>query len=171
MTAFGALNAAPPAEKKNELLDSMIWRGAIPIVKEEKGVLLQAEGTEVAKLETAEEYTPPFKVTAKVITDITETRIHYGKGIFIFNWANQPDQIRVHDFLTAGPTAFPNKGLKAGKEHTIVIDVDPKRVSMTVSGNRIYSSTGDFRALKNKLAIGPAMGAKIRLLSFVVEKQ
>ena len=169
VSTISCLNAAPLAVK-SELLDKMVWHGAIPVTKEANGVLLEAQGTEVPKLETSEEFTPPFKVTARVITDITETRIQYGKGVFIFNWANQPDQIRVHDLLTAAPNPFPKQGLKAGKEHVIVIDVEARHVSLTVSGKRIYMGIGDYRALKNTLAIGPAMGSKIHVLSFVVEQ-
>src|SRR5205823_14636090 len=124
----------------------------------------------VPRLETKEEFTPPFKITARVITDITETRIQYGKGIFIFNWANQPDQVRVHDLLTSAPNPLPHKGLKAGKEHTIVIEVSAKHVTLKVSGQHIYSGNGDYRALKYPLSIGPAMGSKIHVLSFVVEQ-
>jgi hypothetical protein len=158
------------AQTKRDLLPTMVWHGAIPVTKEANGVLLEAQGSEVPKLQSTEEFTPPFKLTARVITDITETRIHYGKGIFIFNWANEPDQVRVHDLLTAAPHPFPGKGLKAGKEHTIVIQIDAKRVTLKVSGQQIYAGNGDFRTLKNTLAIGPAMGSKIHVLSFEVEQ-
>src|SRR5438552_847922 len=88
------------APAKHDLLPTMAWHGAVPMTKEANGVLLEAQGSEVAKLETTQEFTPPFKLTAHVITDVTETRIHYGKGVFIFNWANKPDEVRVHDLLT-----------------------------------------------------------------------
>ena len=168
--AFGLSGMVAHAQKKQELLPTMVWHGTIPITKEADGVLLQAEGSEVPKLETAEQFTPPFKITAKVVTDTTETRIHYGKGLFIFNWANKPDQIRVHDLLTAAPNPIPGKGLKAGKEHTIVIEVEPRRMVLKVSGQQIYSSNGDYRGLKNTIAIGPAMGSKIHVHAFDIEQ-
>jgi hypothetical protein len=156
------------AEKQKDLLATMSWKGAKPMEKDGEAVVLEAQGTETPRLETSEEFTPPFKLTARVITDVTETRIQYGRGLFIFNWANKPDQIRVHDLMTAAPNPIPNKGLKAGKEHNIVIDIDAKRVTLKVDGQHIYSGRGDFRALKFPLSIGPAMGSKIKVLSFAV---
>ena len=135
-------------------------------------VILTARGGDTAKFLTKKMFRPPFELTTVAMTDSTNIRLYYAKGIIILNWERKKDELRVHDPKTGKWEAFPGKGLvEAHKWHKIVWSVGKGGMEVLVDGELRYRGRGDFTGIEAPVGIGPAWGSTVSVKSFDVKQR
>jgi len=116
-------------------------------------------------------FKPPFRIVARVSTDSTNIRFHYGRGgaLAIFNWEVQPHELRLHDPLTGAPMGFGGKGeLTKNEMHDVDIRISTSRIEVYADGELRGARDGDFAKVDTPVGIGPCFGSVLTLERFAV---
>jgi len=102
---------------------------------------------------TRARFKPPVAITFEAKTESTDLRIGYAAQQVIFNWENNPQELRID----GGPA---NKLHKAGagaippdKYVKIRWEVTPKRQTLFVDGELRYEHAGDYSTLDNPVSV------------------
>jgi hypothetical protein len=121
------------------------------------------------ELRTKASVSPPIRITYVVKTDSTNIRIGYAAGQIIFNWEMNPDELRIG----VGPAAGQHKKgagrVPTNKFVTIVQDVGPRAMSVSVDGARRATWTADFSRVNEPIRIFP-MGSTLTIQDIRIER-
>ena len=150
-------------------MDSMISVNGCLMTPAGGLVLLSSPLPDRALVQTPAKFRPPFSVRLRAATDSTNLRVYYNAGMVILNWEVRQDEFRAHDPLTSQPYAVRGKGwIKPGELHTIVWEVRPDGMSLSVDGETRFSAPGDYANINAPIGIGPAFGSVVSVESFEV---
>lgn len=128
-------------------------------------VLLSGNG----RMETVDPFSPPVKIRATAMTDVTNIRLYYGKGSCILNWELNPRMLRMRDPQTQERHAFPGKGFAVVNEwHQIEWIISSKQMQFLVDGELRAKVDGDYADLKATAGIGAAHGSIVSVTNFQV---
>ena len=165
------VSACSPPEKANDFPEFAPVSGC-ELVKQEKVLILKGADGDQARLLTKTEHAPPFALRVKAKTDRKNLRLYYSKGVVIFNWEGNEDELRLHDPENGGGfgQGVPGQGkIEPGKYQDIVWEVYPDGMRVLVNGKERARSVGNYEKLKAPVGIGPAFGSVITMESFRVE--
>ncbi|MHC4561402.1 MAG: tetratricopeptide repeat protein [Planctomycetota bacterium] len=147
-------------------------RGGCRIHAKEGFVRLTCGHSDTKSAGTVTEYSPPFKLTARVRTDSTNIRLQYEPGWAIFNWEADKTKLMVGDFLEPKEHEVPGKGYLAINEwHDIVWEIDADAARLYANGKLLYTYKGDLSKLHGPVGIGPAWGSTVDVATFIVERR
>jgi hypothetical protein len=142
------------------------------LVKQEKVLILKGAVSDQARLWTKTEHAPPFALRVKAKTDARNLRLYYSKGVVIFNWEGNENELRLHDAEMGGGLGIgiPGQGkIEPDKYHDIAWEVYPDGMRVLVNGKERGRLVGNYEKLKAPAGIGPAFGSVITIESFKVE--
>lgn len=133
----------------------------------EKGVVFIKDP---GRIQTPESFQPPIDFRVVVQTDSTNIRIAYACGQMIFNWEDNPDELR----LDGGPADGRHQG-GAGRVPvkqwvTIDMKVLPDSLTVFVDGKQRYQTAADFSKVSMPFAIFPAAGSTIQVRSILARR-
>jgi len=149
------------------LLKSMRSLLGTVVTRTNDGVVLSGDG----RLATELEYSPPFAADVIAKTDLTNIRLYYGKGVVIFNWEMNPDELRYHDPKTGGVQAVGGKGRVPADEwvHLRWV-IETNSATVLVNGEQRARFAGDYSHVEELVGIGTGAGSKVTVKHFAVEK-
>ena len=170
-------NAAPvPAESEKmpvadkNIMRKMVKDEHVDVSESDDGLVLHSNGNTRDSLHTAHPVRPPFVFRAVVKSDGADLRFYYGLGLVIFNWADNPNELRVHDFATSAIVGYPGQGALSPTEwHEIVFDVRTNGMKISVDGAPRYDEYGFYRNLNSTPGFAPCPG-EVTIKSVVVEE-
>jgi hypothetical protein len=115
---------------------------------------------------------PPFRVTALVKTDNKEIKFAICKGFVNFSWGPDPDQLRLHDFLTGAKSGVRGKG-GVPPDTYVRIDIacSASGFLIAVNGKERFSRKADYSRLSGKVGIGTFRESTITVKSFTVSRR
>jgi len=119
---------------------------------------------------TSTEYSPPFTIHAVAKTDLTNLRIHWGKGRLVFNWEVNPKVLRYIDPRTGVALGLPGQGqISVNEWQDIRWAIEANGSRVLVNGVERGQFKGDYAGLVDVVGIGSAAGSKVTVRSFEVE--
>ncbi len=120
-------------------------------------------------LDTPVSYRPPVEITIVAKTDSTNLRMAYAADQVIFNWEEDPWQLRVD----GGPAnGLHKKGaghIPKGKYVTIKWMVTTTRQEIFVDGQKRYEHEGDYSQIDRPVSVFPANGSTVTVKSLRVK--
>ncbi|MDB5292220.1 MAG: hypothetical protein JWL69_3461, partial [Phycisphaerales bacterium] len=121
------------------------------------------------KMYTADAFAPPVAFRIVAMTDSTNIRIKYAADQIIFNWENNPNELRIDGGpaggrYTAGAGKVP---VKAWVEINLV--VLPDTMIIAVDGKERFRTNADFSQVDMPLLIFPS-GSVVRVKSIVATR-
>ena len=127
---------------------------------------LSVEHTDTARygsdwLQNPRLLTPPFALHARVrLTAPTELRLYFGLAQIIFNWENNPDELRVGNPRNSDATPVPGLGLLATNEwHDLLWQITSSGMFLSVDGETRFHDTADYSGIKGFAGISLTPGA------------
>ncbi|MCB1228916.1 MAG: hypothetical protein KDN19_01540 [Verrucomicrobiae bacterium] len=131
---------------------------------------LELKGPKTCWVESRRDFSPPFRIRARVKTDSTNIRFYYGKGILaVFNWEMNVEELRLRDPATYRAIGVPGAGsVSANEMHDFVIDVRKNQIEVSVDGKQRATMDGAFDSLDSPVGIGPAVGSVVTVESFQI---
>jgi hypothetical protein len=147
----------------------MVPMNNIEVMKGAEGVNLICKG-DWTYIESPKSARPPLIIRTRAKTELNNIRLYYGVvGRVIFNWEQNPAELRVHDPLTGKLTAVGGKGMLTTKEwHDIAWEISTNSMKITVDGDVRFEGQGYFSSLSGFPAIGPT-DSPVTVSSFVVD--
>ncbi len=131
--------------------------------------LTSQRGGANAWMKSRQEFSPPFRIVARVATDSTNIRFYYRNHLAILNWEVNPSELRIHHPDGSGGVGFAGKGqIPRNRMQDVEIDVLVDKVTVKVDGRlrgELITSSPD---LKGPVGIGPAFGSTVTVESFRV---
>ena len=117
------------------------------------------------RITTADTYAPPVRFTIVAQTDSTNLRLAYAADQIIFNWEENPDQLRI-DGGPAGSRQKDGAGtIPVNQWVTVQLTVMPKSMAIAVDGKKRYGIRADFSQVNQALSIFPSNGSVIKIKS------
>ncbi|HEX3799915.1 MAG TPA: DnaJ domain-containing protein [Verrucomicrobiae bacterium] len=147
--------APPPINTSStDLLAEMVPFNDMDAAKTADGLVLTPKGDR-AMLRVTHPYRAPLTIRATVKTDLADLRLIYGLGMVIFNWADNPFELRVHDPVTSAMSAVAKKGFLATNEwHKLVWEITTNTMRVTSDGETIFEGKGNYRRIDGLVGIG-----------------
>jgi hypothetical protein len=166
LTFFANLSILAFAEEKAgepvEYLEKMELQGAALV---DGNLVLDANG----KISTApKKFKPPVEITIEAKTDLNSLRIGYAADQVIFNWENNPRELRIDGGPGAGNHRLGAGSIRPKKFATIRWVVTPKRQSIYVDGQQRLTHSGDYSEVNNPVIVF-AVNSKITVKSIKVK--
>ncbi len=163
-----ALKPTPPFP--GNLLASMVPVNDLRVLNDPEGMTLASGTAPAPMLKYAEPLRPPFTIRVRAKTDSVDLRLYYAQGLVIFNWQDNPGELRVHDPLTNQITPLPSMGrILANDWHYIVWEVTEAGMKISVDGAIRYQNRKNYGKAEGFAGIGPHL-SKLTVDSFVVER-
>jgi hypothetical protein len=146
--------AEPPAKPPSATQPGVLF----PYSKDVLAAMISTDGADW--LQTTHLLTPPFAIRAKVrLADLDDLRLHYALGAVVFNWADSPREMRVHDPRNSSLTPVPDKGiLLPNVSHELVWEITTNEMTVTADGQVRFQAKGDYQAIKGRVGIGQHPG-------------
>ena len=164
-----ALKPAPPFP--GSLLASMTPANDVRVANEPEGLTLTGGSAPGPMLKGTEPLRPPFVLRVRAKTDSVNIRLYYALGTVIFNWEDNPGELRVHDPLNNQITAVPGMGrIQANEWHYLVWEVSATGMKISVDGQLRFQNRKNYSKAEGFPGIGPHLG-KLTVDSFVVEQK
>jgi hypothetical protein len=170
MEVVNELTAPPkPPEVDQNILKVMIPMNKLKVERSADGLVLS--GSEAREfLQAPQLARPPFTFRATLKTDEADVRFYYGLGQVILNWADNPQELRVHDFATGAITGVRRRGALAPNVwHDLAFNVRTNGLTVSVDGETRLEAEGFYRNLKSAPGIGPS-GGEITVKSVRIEQ-
>lgn len=121
------------------------------------------------RLNTPQSYRPPVEITIVARTDSTNLRMAYAADQVIFNWEEDPWQLRVD----GGPAnGLHKKGaghIPRNKYVAIQWIVTTTRQEIFVNGTKRYEHEGDYSQIDRPVSVFPANGSTVTVKSITVK--
>jgi hypothetical protein len=157
------------ATVSGNILESMVPVNNLDVVKGAEGVTLTSRG-KWPYLESPKSARPPLVIRIRAKTELNNIRLYYGvAGRVIFNWEQNPAELRVHDPMTGKLTAVGGKGMLTTKEwHDITWAISTNAMKISVDGEVRFEGKGYYGSLSGFPAIGPA-DSPVTVSSFAVD--
>jgi hypothetical protein len=151
------------------ILESMVPLNNVRVAKGPEGVTLTSGG-DWSYIESPKSARPPLVIRTRAKTELNNIRLYYGVlGRVIFNWEQNPVELRVHDPLTGKLTAVGGKGMVTTKEwHDIAWEISTNAMKIIVDGEVRFEGKGFYGSLSGFPAIGPA-DSPVTVSSFAVD--
>lgn len=177
------------ATELSELLDSMaggsgnlVWElddaNSFQLVRdcvaEKDGRIwkLTSPHTHASYLDSDETFDVPFVIKMRAGTNSTGIRFYFAGGeIVIFNWKDNPDQLRVKSPRASRAVGFNDQG-RLAKDilHDIEIQILENKISVSANDELRGELDGSFSDLSGSVGIGPAFGSEISIERFEIHK-
>ncbi len=163
-----SLDAASTAILSPELLPFMTPTPGSEVTRTEEGVRIARGG-----IRTPTGYAVPCRIDVIAKTNSTNIRLGFGeKGLVIFNWENNQDELRVHDPLKGSQMAIGGKGkVPANQFVHISWQIEPNRVRIVVDGEERANIVGDRKGVTGVAEIFQAIDSVVTVQSFKVTEQ
>jgi hypothetical protein len=153
------------------ILSSMLPVDDVRVADEPEGFSLTPGSATSPQLRFPESIRPPFVIRTRAKTDSVNLRLYYGAGIIIFNWEDNPGELRVHDPKTGQITSAAEKGrILPNDWHAIVWEVLETGMKISVDGVVRFQNRQNYHAVEGFPGIGPYL-SKVTVDSFVVERK
>jgi curved DNA-binding protein CbpA len=151
------------------ILESMVPMNKVAVVKGPEGLTLTSGG-DWSYIESPKSARPPLVIRTRAKTELNNIRLYYGVvGRVIFNWEQNPAELRVHDPLTGKLTVVGGKGMLTTKEwHDIAWEISTNAMKIIVDGEVRFEGKGYYGSLSGFPAIGAA-DSPVTVSSFVVD--
>ena len=121
------------------------------------------------RLETPQSYRPPVAITVIAKTDSTNRRMAYAADQIIFNWEENPWQLRVD----GGPANGQHKNgaghVPRGKYVTIKWIVTTTHQAIYVDDQLRYENAGDYSGIDRPVSVFPALGSTVTVKSIKIQ--
>jgi len=136
-------------------------------VTDDKGIVL--EGSD--KLVSPDTFRPPVEITIVAKTDSNNLRMGYAADQVIFNWEENPDQLRV-DGGPAGSRQVDYTG-RVPKDKFVTVKwlVTPQHQSIYVDGRLRFENCGNYTEINKPISIFPALGSVVTVKSITITQQ
>jgi hypothetical protein len=169
--ALSMSRAAPAPRPQAGDFPQFVPKGECEVIKDDKLIVLKGHVGDQARILTAKEHKPPFALRVNAKTDSKNLRLYYhDKGVLIFSWEGNEDELRIHDPTTGEQEGVADQGkIEPDKYHDIVWEVYPNGMRVLVDGKERVNRLGDYEKLEGPLGIGPAWGSVVTVKSFRVE--
>ena len=143
--------------------------------------LLDHSGNKVVSIElkdnvratTKENFTPPVEFVIVARTDTTsgnDIRIKYAADQIIFNWAGNPNELRID----GGPANGRHMGgfgrIPVNRWVQIKLQVLTDSLNIYIDGKQRYHTDADFSKIDEPLSISPATGCNVKIGSILAQK-
>lgn len=112
---------------------------------------------------------PPVRITYVVKTDSTNIRLGYAADQIIFNWEQDKAQLRIDGGPAAGRHVHGAGGIPLNKFVTIIQEVTPQRMTVSVNGVERASWKADFSKVDEQVRVFTA-GANLTIRSIHAEQ-
>lgn len=118
---------------------------------------------------------PPFKLTLKLIPS-GEIRLYYAnndKSAMIFNWSDDPQQFRYHEYIINKQKGAGVQGkgfLQPGETHEITWDFRESGVRISANGRLIHRFDPEQKNIVGKIGIGSHTKSTIQIQEWTLEK-
>lgn len=123
-------------------------------------------GNEV--LSTPEKFKPPVEISVVAKTNSLNLRLSYAADYLIFNWENNPSELRVD----GGPAARKHKAgagaIPADKYVTVKWIVTPAKQEVYVDGELRYEHAGDYSQIDKPVSVFTRGSARVTVKSLKV---
>jgi len=157
MTLGGGLQASPTSWNASMNHDG---------ISSYRGIVLQGDD----RLSTPNTFRPPVAISIVAKTDSSNLRMSYAADQVIFNWEDNPTQLRVDGGPANGQHKDGAGSLPTGKFVTIRWVVTPQHQAIYVDNELRYEHSGDYSGINKCVSIFPAMGSTVTVKSLVVEQ-
>lgn len=149
------------------------FTNAIAADRVTRDTIVSSEGIELTSkdcLTTPGTFQPPVEIIIVAKTDSTDLRVAYAADQVIFNWRDNPEELRVD----GGPAAGKNKP-GAGKipvNQFVAIRwiVTAKKQTLYVDNGLRLQEWGDYSHIDRAVSIFPAEGSKLTVKSIHVRR-
>jgi len=122
------------------------------------------------RITTEEKFVPPVEFVLVAQTDSTNIRLAYAAKDIIFNWEDNPDELRI-DGGPADGRHMRNFGrLPTNQWVEIALQFLPNSLTISIDGTKRYQTTADFSRVKEPLSIWPDHGSIIKVRSVVAQE-
>lgn len=120
------------------------------------------------RLETPQSYRPPVEITVIAKTDSSNLRMAYAADQIIFNWEENPWQLRVD----GGPANGQHKNgaghIPRGKYVTVKWIVTTTHQAIYVDDQLRFENAADYSGINRPVSVFPAMGSTVTVKSIKV---
>jgi hypothetical protein len=123
------------------------------------------------KLTSPDSFRPPVEITIVAKTDSTNLRIGYAADQVIFNWEEDPDQLRVDGGPADGQHIEGVGQIPKNKYVTIKWLVTPRHQAIYVDDQLRFEHCGNYAELKRPVSVFPAAGSVVTVKSITVKQQ
>ena len=122
------------------------------------------------RLSTPNTFRPPVAISIVAKTDSNNLRMSYAADQVIFNWEDNPTQLRVDGGPGNGQHKDGAGAIPAGKYVTIRWVVTPQHQAIYVNNELRFEHNGNYSAINKCVSIFPAMGSTVTVKSINVEE-
>lgn len=145
LVAGGAARGQMAGDPRFEQIDKLAERKTIT----GEGIILRkTEG-----ISTRELFKPPVEITIVAKTDSTNLRIGYAADQVIFNWENNPTELRVDGGPAKGKHKPGAGGIPKNTFVTIRWLVQPTQQQIFVDGQLRYEHAGNYSRINNPVTV------------------
>ncbi|HXT42479.1 MAG TPA: J domain-containing protein [Candidatus Angelobacter sp.] len=154
--------------RSSDILASMTPVNEIEVIQGPEGVILNSKG-ERDYIQASRLVRPPCVVKARAKTDLKDLRLYFGIGEVIFNWRDNPSELRIVDPVTGRIIPVARQGLVSPNDwHDLTWEMATNEMRVMVDGETRFESKGDYRRVKGYPAIGGYQD-QVMVKSFSVE--
>ena len=122
-----------------------------------------------SRFTTRQTYRPPVEIKVIAKTDSTNLRLAYAADQIIFNWEENPTQLRVDGGPADGLHKDGAGQIPAGKYVTVKWVVTTTNQAIYVDGTLRYEHAGDYSQINRPVSVFPASGSTVTVRSVTVK--
>jgi len=122
-----------------------------------------------ARFATRQSYRPPVEIKVVAKTDSTNLRLAYAADQIIFNWEDNPTQLRVDGGPANGLHKDGAGQIPTGKYVTVKWVVTATNQAIYVNGALRYEHAGDYSQINRPVSVFPASGSTVTVRSVTVK--
>ncbi len=111
--------------------------------------------THKGEVATKNSFRPPLRITYVAKTNTTDLRIGYAANQIIFNWKDSPQELRIDGGPANGRHVQGGGKIPKGTFVTIVQDVTPTRMTISVDGVIRATWDADFSGVNEQIRVFP----------------
>jgi hypothetical protein len=105
------------------------------------------------------------------MTDSTDIRWNYARGLVILGWERDTDELRVHDPKTGRESGYEGRGLVTPNDwHEITFEITDVSLRVIVDGKERHQRKADYKGLNAPIGIGGFPGTKLTVKEISIEK-
>ena len=134
-------------------------------ITSDRGIVLQGDD----RLSTPGTFRPPVTINIVAKTDSNNLRLSYAADQVIFNWEDNPTQLRVDGGPADGHHRDGAGAIPSGKYVAIRWVVTPKHQAIYVDNELRFEHSGDYSGLNRCISVFPAVGSIVTVKSINVE--